>query len=141
MHPAEGMASMLCREKNLPLPLHLFPHDPGSGLLLDLSSNHHHGDEGDEAEGDEGVEVAFGHGKTPLVSNVLRAHSFRQSGSTGPRRDFTSPRTFLAFRRRLTDPKVGLVGTRRLGAWVARSTSSARRVRAISRLRAWLRVS
>src|SRR5690606_9077279 len=58
-----------------------------------------------------------------------------------PRRLFTSPRRAFAFRRRRSLPAVGFVAMRRFGATSAARMISARRSRAISRLRAWLRVS
>jgi DNA-binding MarR family transcriptional regulator len=59
--------------------------------------------------------------------------------STLPRRDLISPRRFFAAIRRRMLPLVGLVRMRRLGFWLALRIISARRLRAASRFRAWLR--
>src|SRR6056297_2256614 len=70
-----------------------------------------------------------------------RANRDHSSPSTLPLNAFTSPRTFFAFNRRFFDPRVGRVGIRRLGFSQALRINSARRSRAISRLRACERVS
>ena len=61
--------------------------------------------------------------------------------SREPRIVLTALRTFFALSRRLLDPKVGLVAIRLLGLTNAFRIKLVRRWRAISRLRAWLRVS
>lgn len=71
-------------------------------------------------------------GATPIAD----AHDNAYSGGVRPRRAFTSLRIFLALMRRSTEPFVGRVGRRRFGATSALRISSARRSRAISRLRA-----
>jgi hypothetical protein len=87
----------------------------------------------------------------PLVPDRIIRRRWRGSGRRGdrrpvyssasglPRSRLTSPRCVFSASRRLFEPGVGRVGTRRFGATAALAISATSRASASSRLRGWLR--